>query len=90
MGGDAIYLGKLYKKDQIIRMYADAKNCLNYIALTVQAWEENLCPDCFSPIKTVNYVNKCSAEPDLHSLGDAVFYLKKIKKRLEKDALYTK
>jgi len=48
-------------------------------------WEKNLCPDCGAPIKTVDYVNKCSAKPNEHSLGDAVFYLKKIKEVLEKE-----
>ena len=59
-------------------------HCIRHIILIINRWENNLCPDCGAPIKTVDYVNKCSAKPNEHSLGDANFYLKKIKEVIEK------
>lgn len=80
----ARYLGDLYTKKGLVDMVGKLRNIISYIELIIGAWEGNLCPDCFSPIKTVDYVNKCSVLPDEHDLGDGVFYLKKIKERLEK------
>jgi len=90
MGGDAYYLGDIYSKDDLIKIVANYNGCLSYIKLIIQFWEENLCPDCGAPIKTENYINKCSAKPDKHLIGDAEFYIKKIKERLIKDAIYIK
>jgi len=60
-----------------------AEDDIIYISTIIKRWENNLCPDCGAPIKTKDYVNKCSAKPDEHSLGDAEFYLKKIKDVIE-------
>ena len=80
---NAIYLGDLYTKDQLVKMVADFKNCLSYIKLMISLLDQNRCMDCGYPIKTENYVNKCSHNPDEHTLGDAEFCIKKIKKRLK-------
>ena len=88
MGGDAIYLGDLYTKKGLVDIIVNLKQCTSYIGLIITFWEKQLCPDCGAPCKTVNYINKCSVNPNEHSLCDNEFYLKKIKERLEKDALY--
>ena len=60
-------------------------HCIRHIILMINRWENNLCPDCGAPIKIVGgYLNKCSEKPDEHLLGDAEFYLKKIKEVIEK------
>jgi len=66
----------------------DYLDILSYIRLMISLLEQDRCMDCGFPIKTVDYVNKCSHNPDEHTLGDAVFCIEKIKNRLKKDALY--
>ena len=87
---NAIYLGELYTKDELVKMVAELRDVTSYINLMISLLEQNRCMDCGNPIKTVNYVNKCGHNPDEHTLGDAVFCIKKIKKRLEKHALHIK
>lgn len=84
---NAVYLGDLYTKDELVQMVANLKQALSYIDLMISLFEQKRCMDCGYPIKTVNYVNKCGHNPDEHTLGDAGFCIKKIKKRLEKNAL---
>ncbi len=80
----ARYLGDIYTKKELVDIIVELKNRINYIKLIITFWEDNSCPDCGAPIKTVNYINKCSVLPNEHLLGDGEFYLRKIKERLEK------
>ena len=54
------------------------------ISVIINRWDSQLCPDCGAPIKDERYFRRCSEKPNEHSLGDAVFYLKKIKEVIEK------
>lgn len=62
----------------------EIEDALDEVYLIINKWVKNLCPDCGAPIVDKQYFRRCSEKPKEHSLGDAVFYLKKIKEELEK------
>jgi len=61
----------------------DYFDILDAISVIIYRWENDLCPDCHAPIIDKHYFRRCSEKPKEHSLGDAIFYLKKIKKILD-------
>ena len=63
----------------------DEKLLIGEVILQIARWKLKECPDCGAPCKIVlGYLNKCSAEPDEHSLSDAEFYMRNIEKAWKK------
>ena len=86
---NAVYLGDIYSKDQLVKILSNLNESISYVVLMIGFWEDNRCPDCGAPMKIVTgYLQKCSKKPNEHSLCDNEFYLKKIKEMLERNALY--
>ena len=81
--------GEIYTKDEIVKVLVKLNDVISYINMVVSLYEQNRCMDCGYPIETKNYINKCSHNPKEHCLGDADTCIKKIRKELETDALYS-